>query len=218
MRPCIPALLLLLSALPACSVVETPRTFRGNKVDADQLKELVPGTSTKADVTSLIGSPTTRATFDDNRWIYISETTGTRVGRTPGILAQEVTVLNFDQGGVLRTIRKLGQDDSRPVQVVSRATPSPGSEASFMQQLLGNVDAKVLPAEPSVAPARLAAGRHGHRRHRVGGGVALTLPSAKLVPDRLRRRPQHGRDEQVERAHRDAQPRQHRALRFVEPL
>ena len=139
MRPCIPALLLLLSALPACSVVETPRTFRGNKVDADQLKELVPGTSTKADVTSLIGSPTARATFDDNRWIYISETTRTRVGRTPGILAQEVTVLNFDQGGVLRTIRKLGQDDSREVTVVSRATPSPGSEASFMQQLLGNV-------------------------------------------------------------------------------
>ena len=138
-RRCIPVLLLLLAAVPACSVIETPRTFRGNKVDPDQLKELVPGTSTKADVTSLIGSPTAKATFDDNRWIYISETTRTRVGRTPGILAQEVTVLNFTEAGVLRNVEKLGQDDSRPVDVVSRATPSPGSEASFMQQLLGNV-------------------------------------------------------------------------------
>lgn len=128
-----------LAALPACSVVETPRTFRGNKVDPDQLKELVVGTSTKADVTSLIGSPTTRAAFDPNRWIYISETTRTRVGRTPGVMAQNVTVLAFDDGGVLREVKQMDQDDSKPVTVVSRATPSPGSEASFMQQLLGNV-------------------------------------------------------------------------------
>ncbi len=140
MRRSIPALVLLLAAaLPACSVIETPRTFRGNKIDPDQLKELVVGTSTKADVTSLIGSPSARATFDDNSWIYISETTRTRVGRTPGILAQNVTVMSFDQAGVLRGIKLLDQEDSRPVDIVARATPSPGSEASFMQQLLGNV-------------------------------------------------------------------------------
>lgn len=138
MRPLVPLLLLAL-ALPACSVIETPRTFRGNKVDPAQLKELVIGTSTKADATSLIGSPTARASFDDNRWIYISETTRIRVGRTPGVLAQDVTELTFDQGGVLRNIKLYGQDDSRPVDMVARATPSPGSEASFMQQLLGNV-------------------------------------------------------------------------------
>ncbi len=132
-------MLLILGLLPACSVIETPRTLRGNKVDMDQLKELVPGTSTRADVTSLLGSPSAKATFDDNSWIYISETTRTRVGRTPGILAQDVTVLTFDSGGVLRGVKRLSQDDSRSVDVVARATPSPGSEASFMQQLLGNV-------------------------------------------------------------------------------
>lgn len=132
-------LLALMVLLSACSVIETPRQLRGNKVDADQLKELVPGTSTRADATSLLGSPTAHATFDDNQWIYISETTRTRVGRTPGIMAQDVTVLTFDQAGVLRGIKRLNQDDSRDVDVVSRATPSPGSEASFMQQLLGNV-------------------------------------------------------------------------------
>jgi outer membrane protein assembly factor BamE (lipoprotein component of BamABCDE complex) len=138
-RRLLPSLFLLAALLPACSVVETPRTLRGNKVDADQLKELVPGTSTRADVTSLLGSPTTRATFDDNEWIYISETTRTRVGRTPGVLAQNVTVLTFDDKGVLRGVKRLNEEDSRPVDVVARATPSPGSDASFLQQLLGNV-------------------------------------------------------------------------------
>ena len=140
MRSKLAALLLLsIATLPACSVIETPRTQRGNRIDPDQLKELVIGTSTKADASSLLGSPTTRATFDDNRWIYISELTRTRVGRTPGIMGQNVTVLGFDQGGVLREIKQLDQDAARDVTVVSRATPSPGSEASFMQQLLGNV-------------------------------------------------------------------------------
>ena len=131
----LPALL----ALPACSVIATPETFRGIKVDADQLKELVVGTSTKADATSLIGSPTIRATFDENRWLYISETTHPRIGRTPGILTQNVTELRFDEKGVLRGVKQFGPDDSRSVTVASRATPSPGSEASFLQQLLGNV-------------------------------------------------------------------------------
>ena len=119
--------------------MDAPKQLRGNHVDTDQLKELVPGTTTRADVTSLLGSPTTRATFDDNTWIYISETTRTRVGRSPGIVAQDVTVLTFDQGGVLREVKHLDQDDSKDVSMVSRSTPSPGSEASFLQQLLGNV-------------------------------------------------------------------------------
>jgi len=129
----------LLLALSACSVVDAPTQLRGNHVDADQLKELVPGTSTRADATSLLGSPTTRAAFDDNTWIYVSETTRTRVGRLPGVLSQDVVVLTFDQAGVLRNVKHLGQDDSKSVSIVSRTTPSPGSEASFLQQLLGNV-------------------------------------------------------------------------------
>lgn len=136
-RTALPLLLALL--LTACSVVESPRQLRGNRVDSDQLKELVPGTSTRADATSLLGSPTAKATFDDNTWIYIGETTRTRVARTPGILQQDVVVLSFDAGGVLRGVKKLNQDDGMDVAVVSRATPSPGSEASFIQQLLGNV-------------------------------------------------------------------------------
>lgn len=138
MRPTLP-MLLACFALSACSLVEAPRQLRGNRVDAEQLRDLVPGTSRKTDATALLGSPSARATFDDNTWIYISETTRTRVGRTPGIAAQDVTVLTFDEGGVLRGVKSLNQDDSRPVDIVTRSTPSPGSEASFIQQLLGNV-------------------------------------------------------------------------------
>lgn len=103
------------------------------------LKELVPGVSTKKDVTSLIGSPTVHATFDDNQWIYISETNYSRIGRLPGVMKQDVTVMNFSPAGTLTSVKNLTQEDARDISVASGATPSPGSEASFLQQLLGNV-------------------------------------------------------------------------------
>jgi len=136
-RFALPACLCVL--VGACSIIETPRILRGNRVDSDLAKELVVGTSTKKDVTSLLGSPTSHATFDDNEWMYISETTHTRIGLTPGVLRQNVMVVDFDQAGVLRGIKRLNEDDGRSVSVAGGATASPGSEASFLQQLLGNV-------------------------------------------------------------------------------
>jgi outer membrane protein assembly factor BamE (lipoprotein component of BamABCDE complex) len=125
--------------LSSCSWLMPPPQVRGNKVDPELLKELTPGVSSKADVTAVIGSPTARGTFDDNTWLYISEVTQQRIGRTLGELDQNVVVLNFDDKGVLQTVQKVSKEDALPVTMVARTTPSPGTEASFMQQLLGNI-------------------------------------------------------------------------------
>lgn len=125
--------------LAGCVLFEAPSQVRGNRVDSEQLKELVPGTSTRADVTALIGSPTARATFDDNTWLYITELTRPVIARTNAVLNQGVVILTFNDAGVLQNIQTVDKADSLPVNVVARTTPSPGTEASFLQQLLGNV-------------------------------------------------------------------------------
>ena len=114
--PLLPSLTLLACLLVGgCSFFQAQSQLRGNHVDADQLKELVPGTSTRADVTALIGSPTARATFDDNTWLYISEVTRPRIARVQGILNQNVTVLSFNDQGVLQDVKQLNKDDAIPV-------------------------------------------------------------------------------------------------------
>jgi hypothetical protein len=50
-----------------------------------------------------------------------------------------VVELRFDNQGVLRHVTALGPNDALPVSVVSRTTPAPGTEASVMQQLFGNI-------------------------------------------------------------------------------
>lgn len=137
------AVMLAAGLLGGCSTIERiigpPEQTRGNRVDPDILAELVPGTSSRADVTALLGSPTAKGTFDDNTWLYLGSVTRTRVARKQGIVSLDVVKLTFDEGGVLRGIEHLDMEDRLPVSVVARTTPSPGSDASIMQQLFGNV-------------------------------------------------------------------------------
>lgn len=125
--------------LAGCGWLAQPPTVRGIHVDPDAMKQLVPGKSTKAEVTALIGSPTAHATFDDNTWLYIGERTQPRIGRTLAVLTQQVVELTFNDQGVLQRIAVTNQDNSLPVTVIARTTPSPGTEANFFQQLFGNI-------------------------------------------------------------------------------
>ena len=148
---CLAALAALL-LLAGCSFFQAPEVVRGNRIDPDDLKELVPGTSTRADATALLGSPTTKATFDDNRWVYISLITRNRIARVQGVLSQKVVVLTFNEQGVLQNVEQLDQADALPSTVSSRSTPSPGTEASFMQQLFGNIGKFNAGGPPAAAP------------------------------------------------------------------
>lgn len=136
-----PAALMLGTALllAGCGWLAPAPTVRGIHVDPDAMKQLVPGTSTKADVTALIGSPTARATFDDNTWLYIGERTQPRIGQRLAVLTQDVVELKFNDQGVLQRIDVMNKDNSLPVTVLARTTPSPGTEANFFQQLFGNI-------------------------------------------------------------------------------
>ena len=113
--------------------------MRGNRVDAERLGELVPGVSTRADVTAVLGSPSARASFDENTWIYISALTRPRIGSTQAVLEQQVVTVSFDSKGTMQAATTRTGVDSLPVDVVSRTTPAPGTDAGFFQQLFGNI-------------------------------------------------------------------------------
>jgi outer membrane protein assembly factor BamE (lipoprotein component of BamABCDE complex) len=147
MPPRLPVLMLALLLAPllgGCSVDTTgflshPVQARGNRVDPDALAQLVPGTSTRNDVLALLGSPSARATFDDNTWLYIGELTKPVIGATNAVHDQKTVSLVFDQRGTLRDVQTKGAADAVAVELVTRTTPTPGNESSFLQQLLGNV-------------------------------------------------------------------------------
>ena len=166
--------------LSGCALFSPIPTERGQMVEKEDYDKLVPGTTTRADVTALLGSPTARATFDDNTWYYIGEVTAPVPLARPKIDHQQVLVLNFDAAGTLRSFRRLDQSNAHDVAMVGRVTPSPGSEATFMQQLIGNVGRYnplgALGGDTLGGPGSGGLGGFGSNNGAGHGGAGNTLP------------------------------------------
>lgn len=134
------ALLVLLPLLlGACSTVQAPVVQRGNRVTADQLREITPGVQTKADVRTVLGSPTQTGMFGDDEWYYVSSNTRQRPGGQLLVSDQQIVVVEFDRGGIVRRVRALDGVGARDVRMVARETPVPGNERTLLQALFGNV-------------------------------------------------------------------------------
>jgi len=119
----------------ACSVPVDPR---GNLPTEAQLSQIKPGVTDKASVTRILGSPSTVAAFDTDTWYYVSQKTKEVAFLKPELLDQEVLIVDFDKKGVVSDIRHRGLEDRVAVVPNPKATPAPGREFTFLEQLIGN--------------------------------------------------------------------------------
>jgi outer membrane protein assembly factor BamE (lipoprotein component of BamABCDE complex) len=128
--------LCLAGSLAACAPVIDQR---GNLPGEDKLATIRPGVTGKDAVAQLLGTPSTKGTFDDRTWYYISKRTEQMAFFEPTLLDQQVVAIDFDDNGMVSDIRHLGMEDRRDVTPVARQTPAAGRELTIVEQLLGNV-------------------------------------------------------------------------------
>lgn len=128
-----------LSAVPGSGLFESPRQMRGHAVADEMLTQITPVVSSRADVETLIGSPSHTGIFDNPIWYYMSSVTRQRPGRTLSVEDQRVVAIRFTPAGVVQDISRIGPEAGRVVAVVSRITPSPGNDRTVLQQLFGNI-------------------------------------------------------------------------------
>lgn len=123
-------------ALTACApTLDT----RGNIAEADRLKQIRPGVSTRDDVAALLGTPSSTGTFDPNTWYYIGQRTEKTAFFRPDVVERKVVTVRFDASGTVREVEQHGAEDGHEVAVVDRETPTAGRELGFFEQILGNV-------------------------------------------------------------------------------
>lgn len=124
------------AGLMACS----PRLdVRGNLPDPDKVLEVQPGVHTRDQVATLLGSPSSVGTFQDDRWYYIGGQTETFAFFKPEVIEQQVLEVKFNQDGVVEDMIIFTLADGREINPVSRVTPTGGGELSFFEQLFGNL-------------------------------------------------------------------------------
>lgn len=122
-------------ALNACTPT---KAVRGNMLKDYQISAVQPGVDTQSDVLRKLGSPTTRAPFDDKTWYYLGQETEKRGILDPEVKAESIVVVLFDENG---TVARIDNVDPRRTDVpyVREKTPTSGNEMTVMQQLLGNM-------------------------------------------------------------------------------
>ena len=131
-----PAVILLATMLAGCAVSEDQR---GHLPDPDRLAEIKPGATTKEQVVKILGSPSSASTFDDDVWYYISRKTKQVAFFSPTILDQQVYIVDFDNRGVVRNVDHRSMADGAAITPAPGATPAPGRELTFLEQLVGNL-------------------------------------------------------------------------------
>jgi outer membrane protein assembly factor BamE (lipoprotein component of BamABCDE complex) len=125
----------LVVAVSACS----PRAHtRGNLPDPKKVSQLKVGDISSKEVIEFLGSPSSRASFGDEVWFYISEQTETFAWLEPEIKNRLVLALHFDTDGTLNKIEVSGLDQANTVIPIDRKTPTHGNKMTVLEQLVGN--------------------------------------------------------------------------------
>lgn len=123
-------------SLSACG---NARMTRGYIFDKELADAIQPGVDNRMSVESTLGSPTVRATFDDNVWYYVSTTVRVRPVFWPDPKVHRVMAVAFNDQGVVADIKNYDLSDMRTVEPVDDKTPTRGRNLGFFQQVFGTV-------------------------------------------------------------------------------
>jgi outer membrane protein assembly factor BamE (lipoprotein component of BamABCDE complex) len=129
------AMAVLAASLMACQARIDSRGYVPTPEDLERIKAGVQG---REEVREILGTPSSASNFTDDRWYYISKKTRSVAFFTPTVLEQNVVVVEFDDTGFVRDLHRYALEDGLIVDPVTRKTPSPGRELSFLEQLIGN--------------------------------------------------------------------------------
>ena len=131
---------------------------RGNLPEPEKLAQIRPGTTTREQVTKILGTPSSTGVFDDKNWYYISRRIKQVSFFDPDVLDQQVYIVNFDPAGVVRGVDHKDLADGQDIEPAPGATPAPGRELTFLEQVLGNIGRFNKGGSGSAAPEEKSPG------------------------------------------------------------
>jgi outer membrane protein assembly factor BamE (lipoprotein component of BamABCDE complex) len=130
------ALGVAVTGLTACNTFTTVQRH-GYVISQDQLDQ-VPVGSSKEQVDFVLGTPSTTATFGNEVYYYISQTTETTAFLAPRMTDQRILAVYFDDDRRVGRFANYGIEDGRLIDFISRTTPTTGAEVSLLRQIFSS--------------------------------------------------------------------------------
>jgi outer membrane protein assembly factor BamE (lipoprotein component of BamABCDE complex) len=155
MTPLLSRLLLPISiALLLASCTQIIDNRGHNDEDAD-MTQIVVGQTKDDDVKALLGSPTTQSSYGDQTWYYVTQKQEHSGVFPAQVQDQHVTAISFDKDHVVSDISEYKKEDGKPVEMVSKTTPTEGHNLTFMEQMLGNLGRFNAPGHSALSDRNL---------------------------------------------------------------
>ena len=127
---------LVAALLSACSArIES----HGNFPNHELIESIRIGKNSRPQVSAILGTPSAKATFDQEAWYYVGTRTSKFAFLKKEVLERKVLVIRFNKQGIVEQVERLTKKDGREIQIVGRKTPTQGKELNVIQQLLGNI-------------------------------------------------------------------------------
>ncbi len=128
--------LALCMALPLAGCIGYEGTIqRGYVADARTVDGLRPGTS-KEQILSQLGTPSTTSTIGGDAWYYISQRVEKPVAFMPEKITDQRVLAVYFGRGKLERVANYGLKDGQLFDYVTRTTPVAGGDASFVQNMI----------------------------------------------------------------------------------
>lgn len=132
-------LLALSLALLLTAACQPTVSTHGHQIDPAQLAEIQPGSTSREEVASLLGSPSTVGTFDGESWFYVSQRSEVTSFYQADITQQDVVRIDFDANGLVTEVRRHGLEMAQAVDPDPNRTRTLGNELTIVQQFIGNI-------------------------------------------------------------------------------
>jgi len=124
--------ILPLVLVAGCVPVINQRGYLPNPAGEASIKQ---GADTETTVQAKLGDPSTKATFGNDSWYYISSVEKQLAFFDPKVEPRSILAVHFDKEGKVRDTRHFSLKDGHLIAFESRTTPARGRELGFLQQL-----------------------------------------------------------------------------------
>ena len=126
---------LIFLMLTACAAVYRNHGYTPR--DAD-LEQIVVGTTTREEVATLIGRPSSSGVLADSGWYYVGSRWRYFAYQAPQEIERQVVAISFSKAGIVENVERFTLADGQLVTLSRRVTDSNIKGVSFLKQILGN--------------------------------------------------------------------------------
>ncbi len=123
--------------ITACSTTPMVQN-NGHIIRQSKIDKIIPQNTTKREVTKLLGSPTTKTLFNEERWLYISSNIEELAFYKPEETKREILQISFNDDETVKEVKILDKQDGKNIIISEDKTPTHGHKLKAIEQILDN--------------------------------------------------------------------------------